>query len=114
MDNFKKELKDIENGIENAHREIEYHEKQVSIYRENYNELSSQWVDLISKKQVIIVFDELKRLLELLKIKDKDPQLEFLEYLRCVLVEHDCQSVEDYVNDMITDKFGKEKLEQII
>ena len=102
MDELKKKIQSLEIGIENSHREIEYHEKQIELHRDNYNDLTRQWTEATVHKQISIVYEDLKIILELLKIKDKDVHLEFFEYLRCVFIEHDqIELAENYVEHII-------------
>ena len=98
---LKVRIDDITQQIEAACEKIEYHEDRVKEYREIYEDLTQRWYNVAGKQQIIKVVRELERLFELVKIKDPDAMIEFLEYLREVFIEQNVEGFDELTRNLL-------------
>ena len=109
MDSKKLKVKidDITQQIEAANEKIDYHEDRVKEYREIYEHLTQRWYSVAGKQQIIKVIRELERLFELVKIKENDPMVEFVEYIRVVFVEQNVEGFDEFIAGLLKETRDK-------
>ena len=104
---LKVKIDDITQQIEAANEKIDYHEDRVKEYREIYEDLTQRWYHIAGKQQIIKVIKELERLFELVKVKDPDAMIEFVEYIRVVFVEQNVEGFDEFVQKLLEETRNK-------
>ena len=85
--NFQKRMEFLEQEMDQCSGEMKWHEDKIKLREKEMEDLQTKWNHVAAEQELMLAIHHLKRFFNYLKITDIDPQKEFLEYIRCVLVE---------------------------
>ena len=84
---YQKRMELFEKEMDQCSSEMKWHEDKIKLREKEMDDLQWKWNMVAAEKELELTVLHLRKFFEYVKITDYDPQREFLEYIRCVLVE---------------------------
>ena len=106
--NYQERLEHVEKEMDQCSSEMKWHEDKIKLREKEMNDLQELWDSIAAEQELFLTIHHLKRFFDYLKITDVDPQKEFLEYVRCVLVEQ-VEGKIDNIRDFLKERMEKVK-----
>ena len=106
---YQKRMEFFEQEMDKCSNEMKWHEDKIKLREEEMEDLQWKWNMVAAEKELELTVLHLRKFFEYSKITDYDPQKEFLEYIRCVLVEQ-VEGEIDNVKNLLKELF--EELEE--
>ena len=106
---YQKRMEFFEQEMDKLSREMKWHEDKIKLREKEFEKLEWKWNMVAAEKELELTVLHLRKFFEYSNITDYDPQREFLEYIRCVLVEQ-VEGEIDNVSKLLKDLF--EEVEQ--
>lgn len=84
---YQKRMEHFEKEMDQCSKEMKWHEDKLKLREKEMENLQWKWDMVAAEKELELTVLHLRKFFEYSRITDYDPQKEFLEYIRCVLVE---------------------------
>ena len=85
--NYQKRMEFLEQEMDEQSKDMKWHEDKIKLRETQMEKLQKEWESVAAEQELFLTIHHLRRFFEYLNITDIDPQKEFLEYIRCVLIE---------------------------